>query len=76
GRFSALPGIRLHATAGILRDSTQDEMRLFTDRVSTFKRFKGYKLLWSDMARVRELEIHRVDPVTAGPMTQGARLNR
>jgi uncharacterized protein len=74
GRFAALPGIRLHATAGVLREAAQDEMRLFKEKVSTFKMFKGYKLLWSDMARIRELEIHRVDPVTVGPMTQGLKL--
>jgi uncharacterized protein len=76
GRFANLPGIRLHATAGDLRESTQEEMRLFAQKVRMFKIFKGYNLLWSNMTRVRELEIHAVDSLTVGPMTIGARLCR
>lgn len=76
GRFAALPGIRLHATAGVLREATQDEMRFFAHKVRQFKFFKGYKLLWSNMSRVRELEIYSVDPLTVGPMTKGAKLYR
>jgi uncharacterized protein len=76
GRFAALPGVRLHATAGDLRESTQDEVRLFAHRVSKFKMFKGYKLLWSNMSRVRDLKIHSADPLTVGPMTKGGKLCR
>lgn len=76
GRFATLPGIRLHATAGDLRESTQDEMRLFANKVRIFKFFKGYNLLWSNMTRVRELEIHSVNPLTVGSMTKGAKLGR
>ncbi len=76
GRFAAPPGIRLHATAGDLRESTQDEIRLFVQKVRLFKIFKGYNLLWGNMTRVRELEIHSVDPLTVGPMTKGAKLCR
>lgn len=75
GRYATLPGIRLHATAGRLRDCTPEEAQLFAHRVRIFRFFKGYKLLWSGMTRVRELEIHSVDAVTAGPMTRGVGLS-
>ena len=76
GRFTTLPGIRLHAIAGDLRGSTQEEMQMFAQRANKFKIFKGYKLLWSGMTRVRELEIHAAGAVTIGPLTKGVELSR
>jgi len=74
GRLADVPGLRLRAEVGQLREATAEEARLFANKTRIFRFFKGHDLLWSGMTRVRELEIDEADVVTMGPMTRGLAL--
>ena len=69
GRFDSPPAIRLLARAGARREATREEMALWHRRIRPFRRFKGYRLLWSDLTDVRELTFERLLPVSTGAMT-------
>jgi uncharacterized protein len=74
GRLTELPGLRLHATLGLRREATEEEIDNFLRRMSWLKPFKGYDLLWSQMRHVREVRVHGADALTIGPLTRGVEL--
>ncbi len=70
GRFPAPPGVRLIGRAGTRREATDEEKKVWFDKMKRARRTKGYKLLWSDIKYVRDLEIGSFDLIKAGAMTQ------
>lgn len=69
GRFAALPGVRLQATAGERREATPEETAMFARRVRPFRWFRGHGLLWSDLRQVRDLAVHAAEGLNLGAMT-------
>ncbi|MEM7283716.1 MAG: pyridoxamine 5'-phosphate oxidase family protein [Pseudomonadota bacterium] len=69
GRFETRPAVRLYGKAGQLREATNTERELFLKRVKSVRFSKGHEILWQRMARVRELEFSRIEPVLLGQMT-------
>ena len=69
GKFSEPPSLRLHGEAGVLRDATEVEVKLWHKRVKTVSFTKGHKLMWRRMSKVREVKITKIDPVHIGSMT-------
>ena len=72
GKFSALPGIRLYGTAGEKRNATDLEKQLWQSKVKSFKKYKGYDILWKDLTRGREVTFHSFEPVLCGKATERA----
>ncbi|MEM1177909.1 MAG: pyridoxamine 5'-phosphate oxidase family protein [Acidobacteriota bacterium] len=68
GGFPAAPGLRLAGRASELRDATEREVELFQRRVRPVRWTKGYQLLWSGLARGREVHFDRVVPLRIGRM--------
>ena len=71
GRFAKPPGVRLMGTAGRRRKATEEETAMWLKRVQSFRPFKGYDLLWSNMTTVREITFDSFEPIRAGAMTRG-----
>jgi uncharacterized protein len=71
GRFAAPPAIRLKGTAGELRNATDDEIAAWHKRIAFARSFQGYRILWSQMSRVRDLQFDAFEPVNIGRMTAG-----
>ena len=71
GRFDSPPGLRLMGRAGVRRPATPKEMEQWQQRVRPFRRFKGYRLLWTDMRFVRDVTFDNFDPLRLGPMASG-----
>lgn len=71
GRFVSPPAVRLHGKAKDLRPANQQEIELWQKRVRQVKFTKGYKLMWSEMNMVREIEFERIEPIYIGQMTRG-----
>ncbi|HKI48952.1 MAG TPA: pyridoxamine 5'-phosphate oxidase family protein [Desulfobacteria bacterium] len=71
GRFDAHPGLRLMGRAGGRRMATQEEVKQWQKRVRSFRRFKGYELLWKDMRHVRDVTFDAAEPLRLGPMARG-----
>lgn len=74
GSLAELPGLRLHATLGPLREATGDEIDGFLRRMNRLKPLKGYALLWSGMRHAREVRVYAADALTVGPLTRGMEL--
>ncbi|MCG7550732.1 hypothetical protein [Pseudoalteromonas sp. Of7M-16] len=70
GEFGSRPAVRLYGTLGVLRDATDSEKARFQRRVKSTRFTRGYKLLWKDMSKVREIEFDRVEQVKIGAMTK------
>ena len=70
GQFTELPALRLEGEAGILREATKQEVKLWHKRVNTVKFTKGHKLLWKNMGMVREIKFTKIIPVKIGLMTR------
>jgi uncharacterized protein len=71
GRFVSPPAVRLIGTVGERREATQEELKLFQERISKYKLFKGYDLLWSKLRYVRDVHFDSFEPAHAGVMTRG-----
>ena len=71
GRFDRPPGVRLIGRAGIRRKATEEETKMWQQRVKAFRRFKGYHLLWNDMDHVREVTFDSFEPLRMGVMGRG-----
>jgi hypothetical protein len=72
GRFPRPPAVRLRGRVlGPARPATEAEKALWLRRVRSLRPLPGYRLLWADMARVRELVFEEVEPVETGAMTAG-----
>lgn len=72
GKFRELPGIRLYGTAGEKRAATHEEQHLWKDKVKSFKKLKGYDVLWKDLNYGREVNFHSFEPVQCGRLTETA----
>ncbi|MEO1365890.1 MAG: pyridoxamine 5'-phosphate oxidase family protein [Acidobacteriota bacterium] len=68
GAFPTAPGIRLSGRAVAHREATEREVELFQRRVRPVRWTKGYRLLWSGLARGREIHFDRVLPLRVGRM--------
>lgn len=69
GRFAVPPALRLVGTAGPSRAATLEEQQRFRRRVRPLRRLRGHRLLWGNLATVRDVEFERADTVNLGPMT-------
>ena len=67
--FYRPPAIRLYGRLGELREGTKDEKERFQRLVRPVRRTKGYKVMWKDMNRVRELSFERAEGANLGLMT-------
>ncbi|MCF6441313.1 hypothetical protein L1077_17905 [Pseudoalteromonas luteoviolacea] len=70
GEFGTRPAVRLYGTLGDLRDATESEKARFQRRVSKTRFTRGYKLLWKNMSKVREIEFDKAEQVKIGTMTK------
>lgn len=70
GRFTHPPALRLRGTLGPRRQSTEDERQGWLRRVGWLIKTRGGQRLWSRPDRVRELSLHRVEPVRVSSMTR------
>ncbi len=70
GRFSSPPAVRLHGTAGVLREATEKEISFWQNRVKRVSFSKGHAMMWANMKMVRELEFTGIEPVHLGEMTR------
>ncbi|MBI5584224.1 MAG: pyridoxamine 5'-phosphate oxidase family protein [Deltaproteobacteria bacterium] len=71
GRFRQAPAIRLTGTVGDRRPATPAELEMFQRRLRPFRRLKGYKILWQNMSKVRDITFDGFRPVEAGAMSRG-----
>jgi hypothetical protein len=70
GRFSSLPGVRLHGRVGDRRPARVPEIDDWRERIKKARNTKGYKLIWENLAHVRDIEFDSYEPITAGVMTK------
>ncbi|ANM32217.1 hypothetical protein ABI59_11765 [Acidobacteria bacterium Mor1] len=70
GRFRTVPGARLRARIGELRDSTEVERRIWFRRIRGVRWTRGSKMIWEKLPHVREVTIESIEPVRIGPMTK------
>ncbi|MDX2177907.1 MAG: hypothetical protein SF028_15710 [Candidatus Sumerlaeia bacterium] len=73
GAFRQPPGLRVHARLGPVRPASKAELDWWRRRTLLLRPFRGARLLWGDMRRVRDIEVLAVDPLRIGAMTRGAR---
>jgi uncharacterized protein len=71
GRFAAIPAIRLTGTAGKQREASEDEIVLFQKRIGIARNTKGYKIMWENMHRVRDIKFDACQPIHLADMTAG-----
>ncbi|AOT10841.1 pyridoxamine 5'-phosphate oxidase family protein [Pseudoalteromonas luteoviolacea] len=70
GEFVSRPAVRLYGTLGVLREASESEKAKFQKRVGKTRFTRGYKLLWKNMSKVREIEFDKVEQVKIGSMTK------
>ncbi|MDB4976530.1 MAG: pyridoxamine 5-phosphate oxidase-related, FMN-binding protein [Myxococcaceae bacterium] len=71
GRFVSPPGMRLLGVAGDRREATNAELAAYEARVKSFKRLKGYSLIWKDLRHVRDIKLEHCEPIVYPYMTDG-----
>jgi len=71
GKFSTAPAVRLMGTVGELREATPDEIAAWQNRVAFARLTKGYKIMWSRMHSVRDVQFDSFEPMSSGKMTSG-----
>jgi uncharacterized protein len=71
GKFTTPPAVRLLGTAGALRKATSDEIALWQEKVAVVKGTKGYKSLWENFGKVRDITFDSFEPTWTGEMTDG-----
>lgn len=69
GGFSKPPAVRLYGKAGQLRDASTHEIELWQKRVRAVGFTKGYKIMWANMSKVREIQFTKIEPIELGRMT-------
>jgi hypothetical protein len=70
GRFVRPPGVRLTATVGEARPSTEEERKRLNSALGPLVRTPGGRLLWQNLPQVRDLRIEAVVPLRIGRMTE------
>ncbi|MGC4060888.1 MAG: pyridoxamine 5'-phosphate oxidase family protein [Aquabacterium sp.] len=63
GRFLSYPGIRLYGEVGERRKANPQELATLAARIGGARHLRGSKLIWSDLAHVRDIRITGVEPV-------------
>ena len=71
GKFLTPPAVRLSGTAGAPRKATAEEIALWQEKVAVLKNTKGYKILWENFGKVRDISFDSFEPVRTGEMTDG-----
>ena len=69
GRFNEPCSIRLMGIAGVKRDATSQELKLFEKVTAPVKWTRGYKLLWGNLKTVRDIRFDSCELVQTGKMT-------
>lgn len=69
GRFRQPPAFRLLGSAGERRPATSAEKARWQRKVRFLRWTRGYDRLWGNLDVVRELHLHRLQPVRLGPMS-------
>ena len=72
GSFKTPPAVRLHGVVGELRQASELEIRLWNNRVKSVRFTRGHKIMWRNMAMLRDIEFNKIEPVDIGEMTKGA----
>lgn len=72
GRFATPPAVRLFGVAGELREASDVECARWQRRVRQVRFTKGHALIWRDMAKVRDIEFTRIEPVSISKMTRSS----
>jgi hypothetical protein len=68
GRAGYPFGVRLHGTAGRLRDAMPSEVGQFMRRVRRLRFLRGHGLIWARMRQVRDVQFHSFDLVKIPPL--------
>jgi hypothetical protein len=68
GRFDKPAAIRLYGHAGAKRIISPDEMSHWRKRVRIMRLFNGYRLIWQDISRVRDIYFDRAERILSGDM--------
>ena len=71
GKFATPPAVRLSGTVGEPRQATAEEVAAWQKKVAKAKRTKGYKLLWENFSKVRDITFDSFEPVYVKEMTGG-----
>jgi uncharacterized protein len=71
GKFDLPPAVRLLGVAGKLREAGIDEIEEWQKKVAFARPLKGYKLMWSNMDRARDINFDSFRTVDIGEMTSG-----
>ena len=71
GKFPSAPGVRLTGTVGDVREATQDEIEAWQKKVGFTKGMKGYKIMWENMRKVRDIKFGAYEPIFLADMTAG-----
>lgn len=71
GKLTEPPGVRLLGAADNVRTATKDEIEIWHKRVGFARAMKGYKIMWEDMSRVRDIRFDAFEPIYLGEMTRG-----
>jgi len=69
GKFISPPAVRLYGLAGQPRKAIPEEIARWQEQIDPFKGTKGYGLLWSHFAWVRDIAFDSFEPVETGEMT-------
>lgn len=64
GEFSSAPAVRLFGVISEARDATSEEIETLKDSIRLTQKLKGHKLLWGDLARVRDITFDSFSPAT------------
>ncbi|BBZ04433.1 hypothetical protein MCHIJ_38700 [Mycolicibacterium chitae] len=70
GVFAAPPGIRLIGAVGPPRPSTPAEVARFHRTIGPLLHTRGGRTAWGRLARVRDIQVDSVDPISIGTMTR------
>lgn len=70
GKFDQAPAIRLSGRVGPRRRATEDEAAKIRTLFRKARFLRGYKLLWSRLDWIRDVEFDTVIPVRVGAMTK------
>ena len=71
GKFATPPAVRLYGTAGELRAATKEEVEAWHKKVAMASKLKGYKIMWENMSKARDIKFDSFEPVVIGEMTAG-----
>ena len=71
GQFNSAPAVRLSGEVSEARQATQEEIARLRNTIRSTRKFKGHKLLWGDLTRVRDIKFDSFSPATYPVMCEG-----